>query len=595
MEPSVTGPLEPYRLDGTELAGYEIHSLIGRGGMAYVYRAHDRRLGRTVAVKVLAPELARNEDFRRRFLNESRLAASIDHPNIIPIYEAGESNGQLFIAMRYVEGSDLKGLLNSVGWLEPSRAVHIFSQVAAALDTAHANGLVHRDVKPANILIASGAGPKGREHIYLSDFGLTKRSSSVSGETAAGAVIGTMDYVAPEQIAGKQVDARTDVYALGCVVYQALTGTVPFVRDDEAALLWAHLVESPAPVSRFRPELPPAVHAVIAKAMAKASDDRYESCGQFIAALADELDAQDALARIPTHPGSGAHYPAEFPSPGTSGGEELRGPVSPLPSSGFSAAPSIGPPSGAPAGSSVGASSYGYAAYPPTGSPGVSHPGYLPPPPGPAPVRRRGGRRIGIVVLAAVVAVAVAVTGALFLRSRDTPFVESAADNLVPYSFSRPPDWRRAGAGTNVVFSPRASETLPVFLQPDDPDSWSATRPLLTQDPQNVVGLYTLFVSTRYNGTSPDALQPALRSLLPGRITFTGGAQTTLGNTPATRLDGVLADPGGPGRLRFECYIASLQTAPVRTVHLMFFSAADTFERHRSDFDAIAKSVRMPG
>ncbi|MFG1926321.1 protein kinase [Cryptosporangium sp. NPDC048952] len=281
----MSDPVESARLDGLRAAGYEIHSLIGRGGMAYVYRAEDTRLGRIVAVKVLAPELAQNDEFRQRFLRESRLAASLDHPNIIPIYEAGEVDGHLYLAMRFVEGADLKVVLKRRGTLTVEEAMTLFGQVGAALDAAHQAGLVHRDVKPANILVSAASTPAGRDHVYLSDFGLTKRASSLTGVTATGIVVGTMDYVAPEQIGGKPVDARTDVYALGCVVYQALSGKVPFIRDDDAALLWAHLMEMPTPVSSLRPEVPVEVDQVIATAMAKGPEGRFASCGEFIAAL----------------------------------------------------------------------------------------------------------------------------------------------------------------------------------------------------------------------------------------------------------------------------------------------------------------------
>ena len=236
---------------GTEVAGYRVSSFIGRGGMAVVYKAEDLRLGRNVALKLLAPELSQNERFQQRFMRESRLAASIDHPNIIPIYEAGEVGG--------------------------------------ALDAAHSRGLVHRDVKPGNILIASGAGPENSDHVYLTDFGLTKRSSSLSGLTATGHFLGTIDYVAPEQITGNPVDSRTDIYALGCVTYESLTGTVPYERDDDAALLWAHLVEAPPSVRDKRPELPEGLDTVIAKAMAKAPADRYGSCRELAAAVQAQL------------------------------------------------------------------------------------------------------------------------------------------------------------------------------------------------------------------------------------------------------------------------------------------------------------------
>jgi serine/threonine-protein kinase len=269
-----------------------VESFISRGGMAVIYRAHDRRLGRRVALKLLAPELSQDERFQQRFLRESRLAASLDHPNIIPIYEAGEASGLLYIVMRYVEGSDMKELLDREGPLDLDRITSILRQVGAALDAAHARGLVHRDVKPGNILIASGTGREDPDHVYLTDFGLTKRSSSLSGQTTSGRFIGTMDYVAPEQIGGKPVDARTDVYSLGCVLYHGLTGELPFDRDDEAALLWAHLVDQPPRVSARRPGLPPDLDAVVAKAMAKAPEERYGSCRDLIVDFRDEVEGR---------------------------------------------------------------------------------------------------------------------------------------------------------------------------------------------------------------------------------------------------------------------------------------------------------------
>src|SRR5687768_14778669 len=259
---------------GSVIAGYRIDSLIGRGGMAVVYRAEDLRLGRKVALKLLSPQLADNEQFRQRFIRESRLAASLDHPNIVPIYEAGEADGQLYIAMRYVVGHDLKGLLAEQGGQLPlDWALRLFAQIGDALDSAHRAGLVHRDVKPANILVAESqehAGHAHGDHVYLTDFGLTKRTSELSGGlTGTGHFLGTVDYVSPEQIQGKPVGSGTDMYALGCVLYECLTGQMPFRRDDDAALLWAHLVESPPPVTAIRPEVPAAVDGVVARAMAK--------------------------------------------------------------------------------------------------------------------------------------------------------------------------------------------------------------------------------------------------------------------------------------------------------------------------------------
>ena len=243
---------------GSEFAGYLVEALIGRGGMGAVYRAEERGLGRKVALKVIASELAEDSRFRERFLRESRVAASLDHPHIVPIFQAGDEDGVLFLAMRYVDGTDLAQLISREGALEPARAVSLLEQVAEALDAAHEKGLVHRDVKPSNVLIAVAAG---KEHCYLADFGLTKRTGSLSGVSAPGDVVGTLEYVAPEQITGDDVDARADVYSLACVLYECLTGQSPFPRATDVALLWAHVHEEPRRPSDVRAELPQDVDA----------------------------------------------------------------------------------------------------------------------------------------------------------------------------------------------------------------------------------------------------------------------------------------------------------------------------------------------
>ncbi|MFH9011933.1 serine/threonine-protein kinase [Streptomyces sp. NPDC017943] len=275
----------PSELLGQQIAGYRIEQEIGRGGMAVVYRARDLRLERTVALKLLAPELARNDTFRRRFTHESRAAAAIDHPHIVPVFEAGETDGVLYIAMRYVAGSDLRHLLDREGPMPPATAVRVAAQVASALDAAHEHGLVHRDVKPGNILVSRGTDSDHPEHVYLTDFGLTKKSLSLTGFTTVGQFVGTLDYVAPEQISGKPVDARCDVYGFACVVYEILTGHPPFLRDDDMALLWAHQYDEPPPLTEARPDLPAGADPVVAKALAKSPDDRYPSCLAFVTAL----------------------------------------------------------------------------------------------------------------------------------------------------------------------------------------------------------------------------------------------------------------------------------------------------------------------
>lgn len=272
-------------LIGAQIAGYRVEREIGRGGMAVVYCARDLRLDRTVALKLLAPELARNDTFRRRFTHESRVAAAIDHPHIVPVFEAGEMDGVLYIAMRYVSGLDLRALLDRDGPLPVATALRIAAQVASALDAAHEHDLVHRDVKPGNILVARGTDSEHPEYVYLTDFGLTKKSLSLTGFTTVGEFVGTLDYVAPEQISGRPVDGRCDLYGLACVVYETLAGGPPFQRDDDMALLWAHQYDRPPALSERRPGIPAAVDEIVSKALAKIPEDRYGSCLEFVAAL----------------------------------------------------------------------------------------------------------------------------------------------------------------------------------------------------------------------------------------------------------------------------------------------------------------------
>lgn len=266
---------------GSRLLDYRLERLLGRGGMSVVYLAEDLRLRRKVAVKLLTPELLEDVRFRERFVRESELAASIDHPNVIPIYEAGEVDGRFYIAMRYVAGTDLKALLRREGALEPARAVAIVAQVAAALDASHEHGLVHRDVKPGNVLITS---QDGREHVYLSDFGVAKSASLATGLTTAGQLFGTIDYIAPEQIRGETVDGRADQFSLGCLLFECLTGDVPFRRDTEVAVIYAHLRERPQAVSDRVRGAPADLDAVLARALEKDSRDRYGTCRELAAA-----------------------------------------------------------------------------------------------------------------------------------------------------------------------------------------------------------------------------------------------------------------------------------------------------------------------
>ena len=271
---------------GSTFASYRVEALVGRGGMGVVYRATDLSLERPVALKLIAPELADDERFRARFLKESRLAASLDHPNVIPIYDAGERDGQLYLAMRYVEGSDLKTMLEREHKLAPERALRVLAQIAGALDAAHRRGLVHRDVKPANVLLDDD------EHAYLTDFGISKQLGRTSTDT--GQMVGTLDYLAPEQIRGEAVDARSDCYALACVLYESLAGAPPFRRESEAETLWAHLQGEPAPLDGYG-----ALDPVLRKGLAKDKDERPTSCAQLIQAAQAALGVATPAAPAP--------------------------------------------------------------------------------------------------------------------------------------------------------------------------------------------------------------------------------------------------------------------------------------------------------
>jgi hypothetical protein len=275
---------------GSRIAGYRLEGQIGRGGMAVVFRAQDERLGRQIALKILSPALAANETFRRRFILESRSLAAADDPHIIPVFEAGDADGVLFIAMRYVPGGDVGALVKKMGPLPIERAAAIISGVASALDTAHAAGLVHRDVKPTNMLLDARAGRP--DHVYLSDFGLTKGVLSSADLTGSDRFMGTLNYCAPEQIQSRRVDARTDEYALACAAFELLSGRPPFSRDEDMAVMYAHLSEPPPRLASRRPGLPATVDDVLLRALAKAPEERYACCGEFADALRMALGLQ---------------------------------------------------------------------------------------------------------------------------------------------------------------------------------------------------------------------------------------------------------------------------------------------------------------
>jgi Protein kinase domain/WD40-like Beta Propeller Repeat len=276
----------PDALIGAEIAGYRVEALIGRGGMGAVYRARHLRLDRLVALKLLAPHLADQPGFRERFLRESRLAASLEHPHIVPIHDAGDDQGTLYLVMRLVDGADLKAIVDRNGPLDPALVALVSTHVARALDAAHAAALVHRDVKPGNVLVA---GQGDEVHAYLTDFGLGKQVESASGLTGTGQLVGTIEYVAPELVTGQPVDGRADQYGLACVVFECLCGKPPFHRASEAAVLWAHVQEPPPSAKSRRPELSAETDLALSRALSKAPDDRYPSCAAFASALREAV------------------------------------------------------------------------------------------------------------------------------------------------------------------------------------------------------------------------------------------------------------------------------------------------------------------
>jgi serine/threonine protein kinase len=337
-------------LVGDEFAGYRLMGVVGRGGMSVVYRAENPRLGSTVALKELAPEIAADDLFRTRFLQESRIAASLSHPNVIPIYDMGSHGDLLYIAMRYVNGHDMRDLLRAKRPLPPTEALYLVGQCGRALDFAHRHSLVHRDVKPANLLVEAGVDDEDPDHVFLADFGITKHALSRTGLTPTGQFMGTLDYVAPEQIQGREVGASADVYSLGCVMYEGLTGQVPFVKEIDAAVLWAHVEEPPLAPSTLISALPPQLDAVMARALAKNPADRYATCHDMVAEARASFTHEEQptapsrpvmsqrrppVADQPVGPGAGpAAGPSDRPA------ESLAGPVGPVR---FQSAPWVAP------------------------------------------------------------------------------------------------------------------------------------------------------------------------------------------------------------------------------------------------------------
>ncbi|WP_246060255.1 serine/threonine-protein kinase [Herbidospora galbida] len=510
-------------LVGQRIGDYTIEAVVGRGGMATVYRARDQRLGRAVALKVLAPQLAEDSRFRDRFVRESRLVASIDHPHIIPIYEAGEHDGMLFIAMRYVDGgSDLRKLVQSNGPLPVARANHLFSQIASALDEAHANGLVHRDVKPANILVT------GNDHVYLTDFGLTKSSSADTGLTSHGHFMGTPRYVAPEQIRGLPVDGRADGYAFACVVYEALAGLPPFQRDTELALLYAHVSHDPPPLTPYRPDLPHTVNQVLSRALSKSPLDRYPTCTAFVSALRDAISGTEG----------------DFPSP-------VSGPRQSWPST---------PP--------------GTVYQNPISNPPYTHPSH---PSHPSRVSQVATAPAGVPqkkkfplvpVVGGVLALGLIAAGAVYIVSQSGGDGQASWNTFpgnvaAPYSFDYPSTWTRKDySDQHVTIAASADAFDALFSVPGNPD-WSGVNPIITGSPDKSSGVIAQTTDTISAGDALESVQAGLQATLPGVVSIPGAPEpTSVGGQPGFKVSGFLSDAAGAGRLDFRSFLVTRTGQP---------------------------------
>ncbi len=487
--------LEP----GSEFAGYRIEGVVDRGGMGVVYKASDLDLDRTVALKIIAPEHTQNPDAVTRFKSEARLAASLEHPNIVPIHRGGEYHGVLYLAMRFVPGTNLRQIVDQ-GQLSLDQIQRITAAVASALDAAHARGLVHRDVKPANILL-SGSGDN--QHVYLTDFGLTKRLGSAGSLTRTGAWVGTPDYVAPEQIQAAPVDGRADIYSLGCVLYEMLTGSVAYPKDNDMAKLWAHVTDPPPSPSLKRPDLVKEFDDVVARATAKDPRERYDSASDFAAAVDHAAAVQRAqgqsidpqlTAAAPMAPPPSEHdmFIADPSQPAPPSGQPPSAqppysapPASPQPPS--AQPPSPPPPSAQPPASAPfepAAASAPPASAPP-GAPPFEPAGG---PPGAPPARPRRNPRLliglGVLAVVAVVAAVVLAMGG----GGDDDGTENAAPvvatklpaDLAWRPVANPPFRRQYAASTAVdgklwVFGGIGLKTSSTTSKLYDPgsDSWS--------------------------------------------------------------------------------------------------------------------------
>jgi serine/threonine protein kinase len=497
---------------GTLIGGYRIEAPVGDGAMAVVFRATDEALGRTVALKVLAPAATMDPEFRERFIRESRAASVVDHPNIIPVYAAGEDGGVLYLAMRYVSGGDLHSVVEREGPLAPGRAASLLSPVASALDAAHRAGVVHRDVKPANVLVDTSPGRP--DHPYLSDFGLAKKATAMPGLTSAGEFVGTAGFAAPEQISGRPARFETDQYALACVAFTLLTASLPFRHRDPEAVLWAQMSQPPPLVTPRRQDLSPAVDEVIARGMAKDPLDRYPSCGDFADALSQALGA-DPHAVAPAGSGDYAHAEETRRSrPGAAPALALAHPSSP------SARQYVPPP-------------------------GQTPPGQTPREPSPRPSRRSRGFLIAAGAAAVIVVVA-AVILLLDGPSRPrTPTASPKASSSRSRSGSAPTASPSSGASTGAPSSAPTVKPVGVSGSSSSPAAAKSTSACTTTDLSASVG-----ASEGAAGTVYDTID----------FTNTGSSPCTLYGYPGVSLTNSSAAQIGAAATRNTAQAPSLVT-----------------------------------
>jgi serine/threonine-protein kinase len=540
---------------GSIVEGYRIDGVLGEGGMGVVYRATQLSLNRTVALKVLPDALSADETFRERFRREGQLQAAIDHPHIVTVYEAGDTEHGLFLAMRMVRGPTLKDEIISKR-LTPDRAMRILVSVAEALDAAHEVGLIHRDVKPQNILVGAG------DHAYLADFGLTKIPDEEARLTGTGQFIGTIDYVSPEQVRGEGADPRSDVYALAGVLYESLIGTVPFERPTEAAVLYAHMMDPPPKVTDARPDLPAELDDVIARGMAKDPDDRPSTPGELIGAA--RIAFGDTVAEA---------IPA--PAPPRTGPEDRAAPTAPAAAHGTGAtAPAAIPGNVTRQAGALTAPAAGMTV--PAGAATVPAGAVSAPPAPPAEEPRAPARPRGFFIALGVLVVAAAAAGLLIGGSgsssgsdgEEAPALTSSA-SASGLELSFPDDWTRGQGGAQIPGLPLNDITLAAQGQQGSglqagmtngsgvtllPKAFLATLP---SEPKGEPVKMGKFQAYRYAGLKPQGSSGALTVYT---VPSSGGVATTACQATAANADAFLPE--------CERVAASLQLTGVKAIPL---------------------------